>query len=98
MIVKITEVSCLGGTRLHLRFDDGAAGEIDVAKLVPFSGVFARLGEPGEFEKVYVDAMWGTICWPDGLDLAPEALYEEVTGRNPLAGAKEGTHSPPLDH
>lgn len=86
MPVRIVEVTCLGHYRLHLRFDDGVAGELDVLSVVPFQGVFAQLAAPGEFEKVYVDTVWGTICWPNGLDLAPETLYEQVTGKNPLVG------------
>lgn len=89
MLVRIIEVRPCGGFRLHLRFSDGAEGEVDVARVVPFAGVFARLSEPGEFSKVYLDVEWGTICWPGGLDLAPETLHEHVTGRNPIATLSE---------
>jgi len=83
-MVHITEVELRGGTRLHLRFDDGSAGEVDIAEVIPFEGVFAALGNSDIFEQVRLDADWGTICWPGDLDLAPEPLYERVTGRNPM--------------
>jgi hypothetical protein len=74
----IVEVRVLGGYRLFLRFEDGVEGEVDIAEVIPFEGVFARLRERTEFQKVFVDPEWGTICWPGNLDLAPEPLYERL--------------------
>lgn len=84
MLVQIIEVQLRGGSRLFLRFDDGAEGEVDIAEVVPFKGVFALLRDPAFFARVSVNHDWGTICWPHDLDLAPEPLYERVTGTNPL--------------
>ena len=84
VLIHIVEVKFCGGYRLFLRFEDGAQGEVDVATIVPFDGVFARLKDQAEFDKVYLDRDWGTICWPGDLDLAPETLYERITGRNPI--------------
>jgi hypothetical protein len=39
--------------------------------------------DPNYFARVTVDPEAGTITWPDGLDLAPEPLYEEAR-RNPV--------------
>jgi hypothetical protein len=36
----------VGERRLWLRFDDGAEGEVDIARLVSFSGVFEPLLDP----------------------------------------------------
>ena len=79
MSSDIVSVRILGGFRLFLQFEDGVEGEVDISEVVPFDGVFARLKDPCEFEKVYVDHEWGTICWPGNLDLAPEPLYEKLT-------------------
>lgn len=67
----------------HVRvaFDDGVTGELDVRRVVPFDGVFAVLSDPAVFRQLYVDATWGTLNWPGNLDLAPEPLWEAVTGR-----------------
>ena len=80
-MVQIVEATPKGGWRLQLRFDDGVEGEVDVADMIAFDGVFAAFNEPGFFEQVYVDADWGTVCWPGDLDLAPEPLYEKLTGK-----------------
>jgi len=77
----VVAVEVLEGYRLRLRFDDGAQGEIDVARHAGFDGVFAPLKDPAFFRQVRVDSDLGTICWPNGADLAPEVLYEVAVGR-----------------
>jgi hypothetical protein len=76
----VVEVKPLGGKRVFLRFEDGVSGEIDLAGLVEFTGVFAPLADEREFAKVRVDPNLGTIVWPNGADLAPEMLYACLTG------------------
>ena len=49
MLKHIVEVRPLDGYRLHLRFEDGVEGVIDLAKLIPFEGVFAPLKERDKF-------------------------------------------------
>jgi hypothetical protein len=80
MLRDIVEVTALEGLRLHVRFEDGAAGDIDVAALVPLTGVFAPLQDATYFAQVAVDAELGTICWPNGADIDPLVLYCQVTG------------------
>ena len=65
---------------VHVAFDDGVAGEVDVRQVVPLDGVFAALQDPAVFRQLYVDATWGTLNWPGDLDLAPEALWAAVRG------------------
>jgi hypothetical protein len=66
--------------RVWLRFSDGVTGEVDLSHLVG-RGLFARLHQPGEFERLSVDREAGTIVWPGGLDVAPDALYERIVSR-----------------
>lgn len=80
MLKDIVEVQPLDGYRLHLRFEDGAAGEVDLAKMIRFEGVFAPLKERAYFAQVRVDPEAGTIVWPNGADLDPLVLYSQVTG------------------
>ena len=67
----------LPGYRLEVTFADGVHGVVDLSD-VPHKGVFALWGEPGYFEQVSVDSETGTVCWPSGADVAPDAMYEEV--------------------
>ena len=80
MLKDIVQVRVLDGYELHLRFEDGVEGRVDVAGLVAFTGVFAPLRERGYFLKVRVNPDLGTICWPNGADLDPDVLYAVVSG------------------
>lgn len=80
MLKDVVEVQPLDGYRLRLRFEDGAAGEVDVAELVVFRGVFAPLADKAYFDRVRVEPDLGTVAWPDGADLDPDVLYALATG------------------
>jgi hypothetical protein len=54
------------------RFDDGTEKYIDISQW--FKGpVFEPLKNPKLFKKFFIEA--GTLAWPNGVDIAPEALY-----------------------
>lgn len=80
MLKEIIEVRPLDGYRLWLRFEDGAASEVDLAQMIQFDGVFAPVRERAYFVQVRVDPECGTIVWPNGADLDPLVLYSKVTG------------------
>jgi hypothetical protein len=81
MLKDIVEVRPIALYRVHLRFEDGVEGEVDVAKLIDFSGIFAPLKDRREFVKVRVHPELGTTVWPNGADLDPDIPYAEVTGQ-----------------
>lgn len=60
---------------VDVEFDDGTRKIVDVEPLLT-GEVFDPLREPGIFTKITVDPISRTIVWPNGADLAPEALYE----------------------
>jgi hypothetical protein len=76
MLVDVVVVRHVGEHRLWLEFEDGLAGELDVASILEFRGVFEPLAAPERFREVVVDPELGTIVWPNGADLAPETLYQ----------------------
>ncbi len=80
MLKDVVEVRPTGAHRLYLRFEDGVAGEVDVADLIAFDGVFAPLRDERRFAEVCVNRELGTICWPNGADLDPDVLYAQVSG------------------
>ena len=55
-------------------FDDLTRGSVN---LRPFlgRGVFRSLLDKKKFKQFKVDAELGTLCWPNGADIAPETLY-----------------------
>ena len=80
MLKDVIEVRPLDGYRLHLRFEDGVEGVVDLAETVSFTGVFEPLKDRAQFARVYVNPDVGTVVWPNGADLDPDVLYALVTG------------------
>jgi hypothetical protein len=62
----------ISGFVVSTRFDDGTEKHIDVSQW--FKGpVFESLKDPKLFKKFFIEG--GTLAWPNGVDIAPEALY-----------------------
>jgi hypothetical protein len=80
MLKDVVEVKPLTEYRLYLRFEDGVSGEVDIAQIVSFTGVFAPLQDRDYFVQVKVNPDIGTICWPNEADIDPDVLYALVTG------------------
>jgi hypothetical protein len=75
-LVHVTGVTVIGDHRLRLLLEDGTVGDVSFGD-EEWTGVFEPLRDPARFDRVTVDG--GTIVWPeDGLDMAPEPLYEEA--------------------
>ena len=85
MLQFVTEVRHAGGHRLWLRFEDGVEGVVDLGQDLSFQGVFEPLRDERYFAQVKVDPDCGTIVWPNGVDLDPDVLHSQVSGR-PLPG------------
>lgn len=78
---KVIRVQPLEGYRLHVEFADGVRGEIDLSNRL-FGPVFEPLADPDFFAQVSVDE-FGAICWPNGADLAPDAVYDRLAASTP---------------
>jgi hypothetical protein len=62
----------VNGFIISARFDDGTEKHIDVSQW--FKGpVFEPLKDRKLFKKLFIEG--GTLAWPNGVDIAPEALY-----------------------
>ena len=78
---KITGIKVLKNYRLHLVFDDGVQGTVNLSHLAG-KGVFALWSERKMFEKVKI-GKGGELVWGDQIDLCPDSLYLKVTGKSP---------------
>lgn len=87
---NLVAVAALADFTLSVQFDDGTSGTISLRDRL-FGPVFEPLREVAVFRQVYVDE-FGAIAWPNGADLAPDAVYERLHGLSPelipLARAK----------
>jgi Protein of unknown function (DUF2442) len=80
MLKDIVAATPLEEHKLHLCFEDGAEGVVDLAPHLSFRGVFEPLKNLAYFRQVRVDPDLGTVVWPNGADLDPDVLYSQVTG------------------
>jgi len=81
----VVGAAVVGERVLRLLFSDGTVGDIDFSA-ERWTGVLTPLNDPAYFAEVTVDPEAGTIAWPDGIDLAPEPLYERARA-HPLVAA-----------
>jgi hypothetical protein len=65
---------------LRVTFTDGTVGEVRLEDFLQSAGVsgtiFEPLRDPALFRQVRVEL--GTVTWPNGADLAPDAMYDAV--------------------
>ena len=79
------------GYRVFLQYDDGAAGEMDLSHLAG-RGVFQAWDTLRYFQRVHITPH-GSIAWDEDLELCPQALYIQLTGKPPEE-VMTGLHSP----
>lgn len=75
---RLTEAVPLDGYRVHLRFADGLAADVDLSYLVGRGPVFEPLRDVEFFRKLRIHECGDTIEWPNQADIAPETLYDHV--------------------
>lgn len=80
MLKDIVEAQARDGYHLWLRFEDGVSGELDIASIIRFEGIFSPLKNRDEFVRVRVNKELGTVEWPCGADLDPDMLYARIAG------------------
>ena len=78
MYYDLKEMKVLEGYKLFVRFADEKQGVVDLGDIVDGGGVFGCLRDRAAFSQAYIDKEWAVLCWPGGIDVAPETLYESV--------------------
>ncbi|MBR6021227.1 MAG: DUF2442 domain-containing protein [Kiritimatiellae bacterium] len=68
----VVSVQCLDGHLLRLRFDDGTENLFDMTPWLD-RPPYQSLHNPALFNRARVE--YGTVVWPNGLDIDPETLY-----------------------
>ncbi len=75
---RVVSVRPLDGYSLAIVFDDGTHGVVSLKDRL-FGPVFEPLRDPAVFRQVFVDE-FGAVSWPNGADLAPDAIYARLSG------------------
>jgi uncharacterized protein DUF2442 len=74
-IQRIENVRVCGPHSLRVVFNDGVAKRVNLLALLE-GPIFEPLRDPTYFGRVLLDPVAGTVVWPNGADLAPEAVYD----------------------
>ena len=77
---RVKKVEALAGFRLAVEFEDGVSGIVDLSGEL-FGEMFEPLRDEAYFRRVGLDE-FGVICWPNGADLAPDALHQELAAKD----------------
>jgi hypothetical protein len=84
MLTKITHIERLGGYRLRVAFNEGSIGVHDFSALVMEQGpLLEPLRDEAFFSRVFLD--FGALTWPNGFDIAPEWLRQEMAAAGELS-------------
>lgn len=78
--MKPIEVKALSEYRLHLSFDNGVSGIVNLKELVK-KGIFIPLQDMELFNNVYVTK--SSVAWSQELEIDALALYAKILNKKP---------------
>lgn len=75
---QVTKVKPLEDYKLEVMFIDGTHGLVEMKQMIMDieAGVFASLRDINTFNRVHLE--YGVTTWPGEIDLAPDAMYDEI--------------------
>ncbi len=77
-LIRIVDVAVLDRYRLHIGWDDGTVRTVDLENEL-HGPIFGPLRDRNLFEQVRIDPECAvTVVWPNGADIAPEALRGDL--------------------
>lgn len=79
--VRVVEAEYVKAHQIRLKFTDGTEKVVDFSRWLR-GEIFKPLSSKREFRRFFIAG--GTVCWPNGADIAPEALY---ASKDAAAGA-----------
>jgi hypothetical protein len=72
-LVLVVNAEYVGEYQIRLRFSDGVSKTVDFSRWLG-GKVFHSLRDYSEFRRFFIAG--GTVCWPNGADIAPETLRD----------------------
>ena len=82
-MIKVAKIKHLGGYRLRATFSDGMAGQYDFTAILDGNGpMIEPLRDPAYFARVFLED--GALTWPNGFDVAPGWLRQEIEATGAL--------------
>lgn len=77
MTPKIKKIQYKKDFIYYILFEDNREGDIDFKPFL-WGKAFKKLEDLSFFQKASIEETTGTISWPNGVDIAPETLYEKI--------------------
>ena len=86
-MIKLTHCEHIGNLRLRLTFSDGQSGVWDGAELLASKDtpLTTPLRDPAVFARAFLEN--GALAWPNGLELAPWTLHQQMDAAGVLTKA-----------
>ena len=86
-MIKLTRCEPIGNLSLRLSFSDRTSGVWDATDLLTGKSTTLTipLREPAAFARAFIDN--GALAWPNGLELAPWTLHQQLDAAGLLARA-----------
>jgi hypothetical protein len=80
---RVASVTALPDARLRVTFVDSTSGEVEMSAFLRSSALdgtlFEELRDPAIF--AHAQVVLGAVQWPNGADLAPDAMYDAIRER-----------------
>jgi hypothetical protein len=85
MLVWVIKAELRGDYKIYIEFNDGFSGIIDFKEKITTDhrAIIRELVDKDKFNKIRVERH--TLCWDNGVDFAPEYLYEQIKMREKVA-------------
>jgi Protein of unknown function (DUF2442) len=82
MLLQIEKANYIKNYMLHVNFNDGTEGDIDLKDTIFNDNrkIFKELQEIDNFKNFSIAL--NTVCWYNNLDLAPEYIKEKIAEQN----------------
>ena len=72
---RVLALEIIGEHEIYVWHVDGTSGRVKFEDGF-FRGVFSHLKDPALFDEI--DVVCGAVAWPGELDLAPDAMHDEL--------------------
>jgi hypothetical protein len=85
MLAYVIKAELRGDYKIYVEFNDGLSGIIDFkAKIATdHREIIRELVDKNKFNKIKVERH--TVCWENGVDFAPEYLYDQIKIQQKIA-------------
>jgi len=87
-MIKLIKAETIRASVIRLTFSDGKQGNYDFSPILQKKTVMTRpLEQPDFFRRHFIEL--GALCWPNGLEFSPAALYRELQDAQRLIGLRD---------